>query len=447
MSAIITTIILMIQMAGTAVLTPNPDPVFGYAIVMSETVVEASTDPVKNGALISDASVLEEAYDPIFGYAVVLPEEVVTAPTNKGTENYVGQNQEASDHQPPLFVNHMISPIAYATPINQKIPFDCVKSVTGNFNVGPNDTIDDDVTLTGGNAKIDGVIDGDLAVMGGAVTINGKIDGDVAVFGGNLDINGTITGDAAVLGGNVNHQGMIENDLFVVGGTVALDSGSVVEGDVGLVGGDVDRDDNAIIKGDVKVIELGKLNKILPGVTRAFRFPGQLKNIGIFAGIFTLSVLIVVYIINLLIVLIFPKAMERIVDRIQNNVWISVAIGFGVQILFVPIIVLFAVSVIGIPLIPVFCLALIIAGLFGFSSISLIIGERIARSLNWSTRSMAGMFSIGWLAIMIIMILGLFLNKLGTFGSIVCILGSVIAYIALTIGAGGTIFALFKGEK
>jgi hypothetical protein len=101
--------------------------------------------------------------------------------------------------------------------------------VKGNYNVAKDETINEDVVVTGGNAVIDGVIKGDLAVMGGAVEINGSADGDVAVFGGNLSISGNVQGDAAVFGGNIKNKGVIKGDLFVAGGLVALDSGSVVE--------------------------------------------------------------------------------------------------------------------------------------------------------------------------------------------------------------------------
>jgi len=37
---------------------------------------------------------------------------------------------------------------------------------SGDYHVLETDTIDEDVTVSGGNARIDGVIDGDLAVMG-----------------------------------------------------------------------------------------------------------------------------------------------------------------------------------------------------------------------------------------------------------------------------------------
>lgn len=303
------------------------------------------------------------------------------------------------------------------------------------------DTIDDDVTVSGGNAKIDGVIDGDLAVMGGEVEVNGLIDGDIAVAGGNLDINGTIRGDAAVAGGNVNNRGTIQGDLFLVGGTVALDSGSVIEGDITMIGGTVDRDENATVLGEIESVEVEALQRLLPRISKIFRFPKKLPGAGVFPRIFFIAALIVVYIINLLVFLIFPNAIDRIVEKIQLNVWASVGFGLGIEILYIPLIVLFAVSVIGIPLIPVFVLAVFLGALFGFSALSLIVGERVADGLKWKITNRAGLFSLGWLSIMIIPII-VFLV-----GPPIFVLGMVVIYVASTIGLGGVIYALIKKNK
>jgi len=214
-----------------------------------------------------------------------------------------------------------------------------------------------------------------------------------------------------------------------------------------MVGGSVDRDENAIVEGKIESIEIEKLNRLLPGIAKAFRFPGKLPGKKLFTGIFSLAILVVLYILNLLILLIFPNGIEKIVDKIQENIWIPVAIGIGIEILFLPLILLFTVSIIGIPLIPILILTVFIAGIFGFSGISLIIGKRVSNSLNWQISNRLGMFSLGWLAIMIIPILGTFLCGFGLVGTIISILGLVMLYVTMTIGLGGVLYALVKGKK
>jgi cytoskeletal protein CcmA (bactofilin family) len=325
--------------------------------------------------------------------------------------------------------------------------------IKGDYKLPKDETVKEDVVVNGGNAIIDGVIEGNLAVMGGTVDINGSVEGDVAVFGGNLTVLGTVEKDAAVFGGNIRNKGMMEGDLFVAGGTVALDSGSTVGGEISMVGGSVNRDTNAVVEGEIKSIDIGQLNKVLPKIASAIRFPGRFAGIPgspwfpgrhIFRTFVTLAALVVLYVLNLLVLVIFPKPIEHIVEKIQANVWIPVACGIGIEILYVPLIVLFAVSIIGIPIIPLFILAVLVGLLFGTSAISMIIGDRIKKGFNWQVENRIGIFSLGWIAIMIIPILGAILRGISVLGIIVSVLGMVIIYVTHTIGLGGVLYSLIK---
>ena len=309
---------------------------------------------------------------------------------------------------------------------------------SGDYNLPASDTIDEDVTVTGGNAQIDGVISGDLAVMGGKVEVNGTVDGDVAVLGGNLDITGLIAGDAAVFGGNIKNRGTIEGELHVIGGTVYLDSASVVAGDISMVGGTVERHEYAEVLGTVESVEIKALEKIMPRISRAFRLPRMLPGAQAFPRAVFLGMLVVLYFFNVLVALIFPKAVDRVKMKIEQSIWASVGLGLALQILFVPLIVLFAVSIVGIPLIILLPLAVFLATLFGVSALSVTAGERVSKGFNWKVESPLGKLSLGWLAIMLIPIVLILI------GPPVFAIGFVIVYIALTIGLGGVIYALIR---
>ncbi|UCG29611.1 MAG: polymer-forming cytoskeletal protein [candidate division WOR-3 bacterium] len=309
---------------------------------------------------------------------------------------------------------------------------------SGDYHLQENDTIDEDVTVTGGNARIDGIIDGDLAVMGGTVDVNGTVEGEVAVLGGNLEITGLIDGDAAVFGGNIKNRGIIDGELHVIGGTVHLDSGSVVTGDISMVGGTVERDENAVVGGEIESVEIKALEKILPRISRAFRLPRILPGAEVFPRAVFLGMLVVLYLFNILVALIFPNATERVRTKIEESIWASIGLGIVMQLLFVPLIVLLAVSIIGIPLIILLPLAVFLATLFGLSALALIAGERVCKGFNWKIQSMLGKLSLGWLAIMLIPIVLILIGP-PVFG-----IGFVVVYIALTIGLGGVIYTLVK---
>lgn len=309
---------------------------------------------------------------------------------------------------------------------------------SGDYHLTENDTIDEDVTVTGGNAKIDGVISGDLAVMGGTVDIRGMVDGDVAVLGGNLDLTGLIDGDAAVFGGNIKNRGTIDGELHVIGGTVYLDSGSVVTGDISMVGGTVERNEHAEVLGKVESVEIKALERVLPRISRAFRFPRMIPGAAAFPRIIFLGMLVVLYLFNILIALVFPNAVNRVKTKIEENIWASVGLGIALQLLFVPIVVILAVSIIGIPIIVLLPLAVFLAALFGISALSLVAGDRVCKGFSWKVESQLGRLSLGWLAIMLIPIILIII------GPPVFVLGFVIVYVALTIGLGAVIFALLK---
>ncbi len=309
---------------------------------------------------------------------------------------------------------------------------------SGDYHLVAGDTIDEDVTVTGGNARIDGVIIGELAVMGGTVDVNGMVDGEVAVLGGNLEITGLIDGDAAVFGGNIKNRGIIDGELHVVGGTVHLDSGSVVTGDISMVGGTVERDENAVVEGEIESVEIKALEKVLPRISQAFRIPRMLPGRSVFPSAIFLGMLLVLYLFNLLVAVIFPNAIEKIEAKIEQSIWASIGLGLAIQLLFVPIIVLFAISIIGIPLIILLPLAVCLATLFGLSALSLAAGERVCKGFKWNVESMLGRLSLGWLAIMLIPIILILI------GPPAFAIGFVIIYITTTIGLGGVLYTLMK---
>jgi hypothetical protein len=97
----------------------------------------------------------------------LLPETIVTAPREENT--ILAQ-----------FTTLLEPHFAYGQTISE-IDIDLIKKgdvIGDNYHVPEGDTVDDDVTVQGGNAEIEGVIDGDLAVMGGIVEVSGLIDGD-----------------------------------------------------------------------------------------------------------------------------------------------------------------------------------------------------------------------------------------------------------------------------
>lgn len=446
-------LILLICLLAQAFGPSANSEVLNYTDMMPEVIVTAQRyegeDIAYSGMMPETIVTAPRFEDENIAYSGMMPEVMVVADRRINQKKYTDSQIKKEQ---TYFIAYATEPAVVLdksdNDIDVKVKFAGL-TFSGDYELVEGDTIDEDVTVTGGNAKIAGVICADLAVMGGTVDISGMVCGDVAVFGGNLDIQGSVTGDAAVFGGHVYNKGTIEGAIFVIGGTISLDSGSVVNGDISMVGGSVDRDTNAVVLGKIESVEIEVLEKLLPRIGRigrAFDWTKKLPGGGTLSGFIGIAVLFVIFILNLLVLLIFPRPIDRIVEKVQRNVWASVGFGLGIQILFIPLIVLFAVSVIGIPLIPLFVLAMNVAVLFGFSALSLTIGDKVIKGFNWQTKSRVGTFSIGWLTLMLILILGFIFRIFGLLLPPIFALGGIIIYVAATIGIGGVIYALVKRE-
>ena len=187
------------------------------------------------------------------------------------------------------------------------------------------------------------------------------------------------------------------------------------------------------------------LQKYLPRFSKIWRLGphlGALRAVPNFIGVFAE---IVFFLLNLLILAIFPAGVEKIKNKITTSIWLAVAIGVAFEILFIPAIILFAISIIGIPLIPAFFLAVLVAIMFGVTSLSSVVGKKIVEGFKWNVTSKVGTFSLGWIALMIIPILGMILSAVD-FPLITIILGVPISFVIMTIALGATTLALFKKE-
>jgi hypothetical protein len=147
-----------------------------------------------------------------------------------------------------------------------------------------------------------------------------------------------------------------------------------------------------------------------------------------------------------LVVLLFPRSVESITQKTKINVWIPIAIGFGMQILIVPLIVLLAVSLIGIPIIPLFILGLFVCLLLGLTSVFYLVGSRIKHTDD-PKQSLIGKFALGFIVIMALPILGALIRIISPVGGLFSVLGFVILYVVATIGLGAAFYTLVAHKR
>ncbi len=387
----------------------------------------------------------------------ILPEIVVTAPRHMDNSyESTGILQEIVVTAPRYIapLSELMPKMAYANPLskmflisdldnNINVKMDITNLKAGeNYHLGSGDTAYDDVTITGGNGLIEGYIDADLTVMGGTVDISGIITGDVAVMGGNMVNAGRINGDAAIFGGTATNRGEIKGDLAMFGGSVMLDSGSYIGGDIAMIGGSISRDSNATVIGEISSIKISGLDELGPRISRVLKFPKIVtRGASVVGRLVFLMIMAVFYLLHLLTIIIFPDFLERISNRLKMNIWIGLGIGLGIQVLYIPIILVLTVSIIGILIVPLFVLAVALAILFGFTALSTVVGEKVIAGFNWKISSRIGIFSLGYLALMLIPLL------VGLIGPQLVFIGIIIYYVAATIGSGAAVYTILRKEK
>jgi cytoskeletal protein CcmA (bactofilin family) len=111
-------------------------------------------------------------------------------------------------------------------------------------NIGPEETVDDDLYVTGGTINVDGMVNGDLVAAGGTINIRGSINGDVVAAGGTIMVNGMVRDSVRASGGTVVISSAVAGDVVVGAGRVELAPGSSVGRDVVIGAGNVQIDGN-----------------------------------------------------------------------------------------------------------------------------------------------------------------------------------------------------------
>ncbi|MDP2960764.1 MAG: hypothetical protein Q8N71_05005 [candidate division Zixibacteria bacterium] len=270
------------------------------------------------------------------------------------------------------------------------------------------------------------------------VELNG---GDLVKFGKDITIEEgeKVTGDVVAIGGNVRVKGLVEGDVVSIGGNIFVSSTGIIEKDATSVGGNVIRDPGAIIKGETVGLSF------LPLRFLGFR-SGSYFNRGI-GFLFSIFKILFLFFLGIVVLALVPKNVQKVKDKITKNPWQSVLIGFLGEILILPAFILLIITIIGIPVaILILPLAILLAMLLGYTSVSLIVGEKLKQNTNLKPQTQMLTLVLGILTVEFISLFASFLRIFWGFFSpfalIFAILGALITYVVLTIGFGGAILTL-----
>jgi len=99
-----------------------------------------------------------------------------------------------------------------------------------SFTLAEGQTLDNDLILTCGAARIDGTVNGDVIAFGRSITINGLVTGYVIAFGERLTVNGTVDGDVRAFASVLNLNGQVAKNVMAFVSVLEVDQKAQVGG-------------------------------------------------------------------------------------------------------------------------------------------------------------------------------------------------------------------------
>lgn len=288
-----------------------------------------------------------------------------------------------------------------------------------------------------GEVVVDGSVGGNVNSDLGAAIIGGSVGGDIGSGFGELHVSGLVAGDVHSKGGKVTVTGVVEGDVILDQGVIELGPEAIVSGRVYVARGVVNKaasaavgsleigeelslaeaegaepgpayhfdgiDDNyinSIAERIVREVNRGMRNvDFMPGLSRdwifhRYSFPG-------FYGSIARNVInmLILFALAALTYTLFPKQTRTAGDAISAKTGPVIGWGLLVAILAIPLMILLAITIIGIPLIIVEIIFLAAAGILGYCSLTLAIGERIVGTTSSRQINPLGAIAIGVLVV------------------------------------------------
>jgi hypothetical protein len=248
-----------------------------------------------------------------------------------------------------------------------------------------------------------------LAVLGEALKGLGSdvrlhVEEDVVVAAGE-----TVQGDLVVIQGDARIEGTVEGDVVVVDGTLDLLDGSVVRGDLRLVDAEVERD-GGVVEGEVRDVEAGAgdmeqeirarlREELRDEVSRELRREGfdggrsmfsPLRRVadGIGGILGNLIAVLILGLLGLGVVSFAPQNLDTVAEAARRGPGRAAMVGLAGAFLLIPVWVLgfiaLLVTIVGIPVaiawIPLFPLAAVAGALLGYVAVARNVGEWLADS-------------------------------------------------------------------
>jgi hypothetical protein len=255
-----------------------------------------------------------------------------------------------------------------------------------------------------------------------------------------------VTDSVVALGGRIRVAGRVRDEIVAVGGDVELLPTADVRGDITAVGGRVTIAPGARHTGRIHhpitadwpewSWPLFGWSRLDLSTSRWLTLAGTLTRVGLLAAAVSL------------VVLLGRTRVGRIEAAASAAPLKAGAIGFGLQVLFVPVLVLvslvLAITIVGLPfvavVIPLALVTMFLAMLLGFTSLAHALGGWTARRLGWDATPAVWVAVLGVLLIVLPTVLsrlvGVAPEALRAGAVALLVIGTAVEYVAWTVGLG-----------
>ncbi|NHN46088.1 polymer-forming cytoskeletal protein [Halostella sp. JP-L12] len=300
----------------------------------------------------------------------------------------------------------------------------------GTVVVGEGETVDGDLTASGGNVIVRGTVTGDLSAFSGNVIIEGEVGGDVSAFAGNVRIAGDVGGDVSAFGGTVvvEENASVGGQLAAAAGTVTIDgtvgsaevaADTVALGSTAVVEGDLRYDGNlTAAEGSAVRGETVRDDDISPGP--------QVPNFE-WAG--TVFGFLVNLLLGAILLFVLPTFSTRLGEYGVDNPLRAGGIGVLALVAAPVLFLLFAITIVGIPIALAWLFLFLLLAWIGSVYGAFLVGVVLLSAADVRNR---------WLAL----VLGLVVVAVATQAPYV---GGLIGLLVFLLGLG-SLFGLVAGD-
>ena len=249
--------------------------------------------------------------------------------------------------------------------------------VGGGQQVGPNDTVQNMVTVFGA-AELAGKTEREMVTVFGNSKVTGEVGREMATVFGNAEMSGKVTREMATIFGDAEVNGEVGREVTVVFGNLKLGPNAVVNRDCVVVFGKIEKDPGATVTGNI--LEIMPWLSGLKDYIRNGLLMGRLLPPG---SVLAWIIVALHFLLYFLVAVIVPKPAASGVRQLDDNPFLCFGIGLLTLILLVPLSFILIATGIGIILLPLVGLAKIALLVLGKVSTLEFFGLQILRRF-WS---------------------------------------------------------------